>query len=107
MMLRAPLAALMVLTLSGCALIGDQADKALRKTPSWRDGYQDGCAAANDSYTDFRKGPNTDNPLYRTDATYRSGWGNGYQSCRSINTPGTQANAPSSWPLPEPSPGHQ
>ncbi|HEY1630680.1 MAG TPA: hypothetical protein VGF56_05160 [Rhizomicrobium sp.] len=97
------------LTLSACAIFGGPADRALRKTPSYRDGYQDGCAAATNAYTDFRKGPLTDNSLYRTDQIYRTGWGNGYQSCRSTMTPGVQANAPSNGmtPIPDQGPGHQ
>jgi len=52
-------------------------------------------------------GPLTDNALYKTDSVYRSGWGNGYQTCRRIQTPGVQANAPGDHPLPDISPGHQ
>jgi hypothetical protein len=106
MMLRA-FAAILALTLAGCTLFGGPADKALRRTPSYRDGYQDGCAAATNSDTDFRKGPLTDNSLYRTDQIYRTGWGNGYQACRTTLVPGVQANAPGGHPLPDPSPGHQ
>lgn len=97
------------LTLSACAIFGGPADRALRKTPSYRDGYQDGCAAATDAYTNYRKGPLTDNALYRTDQTYRTGWGNGYQACRTTMTPGVQANSPGSnmSNIPDQGPGHQ
>jgi hypothetical protein len=106
-MTRAPLTVLLVLLLGGCAIFGGPADKALRKTPSWRDGYQDGCAAATDAHSNFRKGPLTDNAMYRTDKIYRSGWGNGYQTCRGTLTPGTRANAPGPDAFQDPSPGHQ
>ncbi|HEX3675660.1 MAG TPA: hypothetical protein VHU87_15420 [Rhizomicrobium sp.] len=107
MKFRAPLAVLLLLPLSGCVIFGGPADKALRRTPSYRDGYQDGCAAANDAYSNFRKGPLTDNALYRTDQVYRSGWGNGFQACRTTLTPGVQANSPDHGPLPDEGPGHQ
>jgi hypothetical protein len=98
---------LLAFVLSGCVLFGGPADKALRRTPAYRDGYQDGCAAATAAYTDLRKGPLTDNTLYRTDPTYRAGWGNGYQTCRSTLTPGVRANEPGSAPLPDAGPGRQ
>ena len=104
---RTALALFAIAALSGCAVFGGPADRALRKTPSYRDGYQDGCAAATDAYTNFRKGPLTDNALYRTDQTYRTGWGNGYQACRSTLTPGVQANSPGQGALPDQGPGHQ
>jgi hypothetical protein len=104
---RLPILALTALFLCGCTLFGGPADKALRRTPSYRDGYQDGCAAATDSNANLRTGPLTDNELYKTDAIYRHGWGNGYQSCRRSLTPGVQANGPDSSPIPDNSPGHQ
>jgi hypothetical protein len=104
---RAPILMLLAVTVSGCAIFGGPADKALRRTASYRDGYQDGCAAATDTYTNYRKGPLTDNSLYRTDQTYRTGWGNGFQTCRSTLTPGSRANEPDASPIPDVSPGHQ
>jgi hypothetical protein len=105
----AALALALALVLSGCAIFGGPADKALRKTPSYRDGYQDGCAAATSAYTDLRKGPLTDNTLYRSDQIYRTGWGNGYQACRTTLTPGVEANSPGMGPgnIPDQGPGHQ
>ena len=107
MSLRLPILMLTALCLCGCVLFGGPADKALRRSPSYRDGYQDGCAAANASGADLRDGPATDNALYKTDAIYRHGWGNGYQACRSTLTPGSQANSPGSNPILNPNPGHQ
>ena len=34
------------ITLSGCMVFGGPRDKALRRTPSFRQGYEDGCTAA-------------------------------------------------------------
>jgi hypothetical protein len=106
--LTRPLALLLVLALSGCAIFGGPADKALRRTPSYRDGYQDGCAAATNTHTDVRGGPvATDNSQYRTDHVYRTGWGNGYQACRGTLVPGVHANEPDGVAFPDVSPGHQ
>jgi hypothetical protein len=107
MSFRLPIVIAMALSVCGCALFGGPADRALRRTPSYRDGYQDGCAAATDANADMRRDPATDSELYKTDAIYRHGWGNGYQACRSTMTPGSQANMPGSNPLLNPSPGHQ
>jgi hypothetical protein len=104
---RVTVVTLLVLSLGGCAVFGGPADKALRRSPSYRDGYQDGCAAANDQGSNLRTGPLTDNGLYKTDSVYRTGWGNGYQTCRRIQTPGVQANTPADHPIPDISPGHQ
>ncbi|HTQ15375.1 MAG TPA: hypothetical protein VMH86_16000 [Rhizomicrobium sp.] len=107
MTLRPTLLLAAVLLLSGCTIFGGPADRALRRTPSYRDGYQDGCAAANAAYSNLRKGPLSDNEQYKTDRIYRSGWANGYQTCRRSLTPGVQANEPGSEPIPDVSPGHQ
>jgi len=105
MSFRLPILALVALCLCGCGLLGGPADRALRRTPSYRDGYQDGCAAATDAGTNLRDGPVTDNALDKTDAIYRHGWANGYQTCRSTLTSPT--NMPGSNPILNPSPGHQ
>lgn len=102
----ASIAALLVIAVSGCTIFGGPADRALRRTPAYRDGYQDGCAAATNAYSDTRKGPSTDNSPYHGDKVYSSGWSNGYQTCRSSLTPGVKANEPDRAPFPQPNPGH-
>jgi hypothetical protein len=72
------------LTLSACAIFGGPADRALRKTPSYRAGYSDGCAAANNPSANYREGPTADTGMYANDQTYRHGWANGYQTCRPV-----------------------
>jgi hypothetical protein len=71
--------ALTALTLGGCTIFGGPADKALRRTPSFREGYTDGCAAANNPSANPRE--QQDN-LGGTDRVYRRGWATGYQTCR-------------------------
>jgi hypothetical protein len=79
---RASVVCLMALSLSACVIFGGPADRALRNTPSYRAGYSDGCAAANNPSANYRDGPSADTGLYSTDQTYRHGWANGYQTCR-------------------------
>ena len=67
---------------SGCIFFPSAKDKALRKTPSFKEGYSDGCAAASTQSSNYREGPYKDQALYQSDQAYRAGWGNGYQTCR-------------------------
>jgi hypothetical protein len=92
------------LILAGCAVFGGSRDRALRSNPSFREGYEDGCAAATDQGADLRDRP-VDNPqLYKSDDIYRAGWSNGYQTCRrSDQTPGA---APANGAISLPGPGH-
>jgi len=69
--------------LAGCVLFPSAHDKAVRKSPSFQAGYSDGCAAATAQGSNYREGPYRDEALYKSDQTYRAGWANGYQTCRS------------------------
>jgi hypothetical protein len=73
---------LAVVTLSGCALIGGPRDSALRRTPSYRAGYSDGCAAASSPAANPR---NYQDSLDGQDRIYRRGWAGGYQACKPVN----------------------
>lgn len=87
--------------LSGCALFGGPADRKLRHTPSFRAGYSDGCAAANNRSANYREGPSANSGLYSTDAIYRRGWANGYQSCQPTGVaPGDTPYQPMQGPTP-------
>jgi hypothetical protein len=85
--LRVTIIACATLSLSACMLFGGPADRALRKTPSYREGYSDGCAAANNPSANYREGPSADNELYQTDKIYRRGWASGYQTCQPNGLP--------------------
>jgi hypothetical protein len=90
------------LGVASCAIFGGPADKALRKTPSFRQGYDDGCAAATTIGADYRHDPAID-PAYRNDRVYRAGFMNGLRTCRrTISPPGSEPGKP----IPEVSPGH-
>lgn len=89
--------------LASCALFPSAHDRAIRRTPSFKAGYNDGCAAANAAGASYRYGPVRDEDLFRQDATYRAGWNTGYSACRrTISPPGSEPGHP----VPEPSPGH-
>ena len=92
------------LALTGCAVLGDSGDRALRSNPSFRQGYEDGCASATDQGADLRGRPDGDPELYKGDDVYRAGWSNGYQTCRRTDlNPGV---APENGAISVPGPGH-
>lgn len=88
---------------SGCIFFPSARDRALRKTPSFKEGYSDGCAAATTQSSNYREGPYKDQTLYQSDAAYRAGWGNGYQTCRA---PQDLGRMPDQNPVPQPVPSH-
>ena len=100
---RVALVVLMASLAGGCIFFPSAKDKALRKTPSFKAGYSDGCAAASTQSSNYREGPYRDQALYQSDANYRAGWANGYQSCRA---PQDMGRMPGSNPVPEPIPSH-
>jgi hypothetical protein len=87
---------------AGCILFSSAKDKATRNTPSFKDGYGDGCAAATAQSSNYREGPYRDEQLYKTDSLYRAGWANGYQTCN----PNRSGAVPGANPMPTPLPGH-
>lgn len=84
--------------LSACS----DGDARLRSSPNFQMGYEDGCAAATQQGADLRNRIVQDPTLYKTDESYRTGWSNGFSSCRTTNTPpGTEPGAnPLGGPLP-------
>ena len=98
-----------ILTLSllwttGCMVFGSSKDRALQKDPNFRQGYEDGCAAATNQGSDLRDRPVGDKQLYANDETYRTGWSSGFQTCRRSDL---EPNAmPGDNPVHLPGPGH-
>ncbi|HVV64306.1 MAG TPA: hypothetical protein VHC42_02470 [Rhizomicrobium sp.] len=73
---------LLTLSLAGCMLFETQASRNLRKTPTYRQGYEDGCASANAEGADMRHGDIArDDALYDTDKGYHAGWATGHSAC--------------------------
>ena len=80
MMLRVmSVVCLAALTLGGCAVFGGPGDRALRRSPSFRAGYSDGCAAATAPSANPRDAKDT---LAGEDRIYKRGYATGFQSCR-------------------------
>ena len=92
------------LALTACAVLGDSKGRALRNTPSFREGYEDGCDAATAQGADLRDRPVGNPELYKGDDIYRAGWSNGYQTCR--GTGPTAGTAPGNGAINVPGPGH-
>jgi hypothetical protein len=101
-LVRVSVLALASFALAGCALfLGGPADQKLRRTPSYQNGYDDGCAAANNPSANFREGPSTDNSMYASDPIYRRGWASGYQMCQPTGVaPGDSPYQPMQGPTP-------
>lgn len=93
-----------LLSTAGCAVFGNSKERAMQKDPSFREGYEDGCAAATNQGSDLRDRPVGDKQLYANDETYRAGWGSGFQTCRRSDL---EPNAmPGDNPIRLPGPGH-
>jgi hypothetical protein len=88
---------------AGCVLFPSARDKALRHSPSFKEGYSDGCAAASAAGSNYRAGPYRDDALYQSDEAYRAGWSNGMQTCRLTQSNGS---LPGGNPIGTPIPGH-
>ena len=69
---------LALLTVCGCAVFGSRSDQALRRSPNFRAGYSDGCAAATAQTANPRDDKDT---LSGEDRLYKRGYAMGYQSC--------------------------
>jgi len=89
-----------VVLLAGCGLFPSAQERAVQKSPNYRTGYSDGCAAASTTGANPREGPYRDDTLYRSDAAYRAGWSNGYSLCRGGTAPGTGLGNPVTNPVP-------
>ncbi len=101
---RPAIAVLVLISLAGCGILLPTArDRAGKKTPSFRNGYSDGCTSATIQDTNHRAEQVRDENLYKADAHYRAGWAGGFNNCRTnTNRP---ANTPSAGPIPDNQPG--
>jgi hypothetical protein len=99
---RLPMIAALVLTASACSMFGGAENAKLRKSPTYQQGYEDGCASANQQGADLRDRQVQDPTLYKSDQAYREGWSSGASLCRTTNTaPGAQPDGnPLGGPLP-------
>jgi hypothetical protein len=100
-MLKHTLALSLAVTLASCGLFETRAEQQMRNTPSYREGYDDGCASASTPSANPREGQVRDDALYQSDAAYRAGWSNGFSMCRSNSAP----QQSQSGPIPDTEPG--
>lgn len=107
--MRPALAFLLIFPLCACGLFVSKETRALRKSPDYRAGYQDGCNSAYAPDANKRHDDMTvrDDEAYRTNKAYRTGWNRGNSACRSTgyngNLPGASPNA---GPIPDQNPGN-
>ena len=95
------IALLLLLPLSACGLFMSKETRALRKSPDYRAGYQDGCNSA------YGPGADKSREAWRTSKAYRAGWGRGNSACRSTGYTGgaLPGTTPYGGPVRDPSPG--
>ena len=91
-----------LLALMGCE---SAADRAMKRTPDFRAGYSDGCASAgtqgaNPRDTDLMR----DEAAYRTNRAYRTGWGTGFNGCRTYQPGGNMPPPSGRGPIADPNP---
>ena len=102
--LRPALLAVLMLSLSGCGIFFPSKQmRAERNSPSFKQGYSDGCASATVQGTDYRNDMVRDDHMYATDRVYRAGWASGFQNCRTNSTHPVYGQQSS--PVPDNEPG--
>lgn len=93
--------ALVVLSLGGCGIFFPSARmRAEKDSPSFKEGYSDGCSSASAQSANAREGFVRDEDAYQNDRVYRSGWASGFYNCRTSATRG-----PGQGPIPDRLPG--
>src|SRR6185312_102470 len=107
MLRRAAIFLLMILPLTGCALFESKKTRALRRSPDYRVGYQDGCNSAWGPDANKRN----DDTIVRDDAQYKNNkaypmrWDRGLNACRSTGyTGGALPGTVPSGPIPDMNP---
>jgi hypothetical protein len=91
--------------ISALALCGCESaqDRALRNSPDFKAGYSDGCASAGTQGANPRDTSlSRDEEAYRSNKAYRSGWGTGFNACRSYQPSGNMPPPPGQGPIPDP-----
>lgn len=92
-----------VLSLCGCE---SPRDRALRNSPDFKAGYSDGCDSAGTQGANPRDTSlSRDDEAYRTNTAYRTGWGTGFNACRSYQPAGNMPLPPGRGPIPDPGSG--
>ena len=108
-MFRRVLVLLLILPLAACGLFDSRQTRALRKTPDYKAGYQDGCNSAYGPDANKRHDDTIvrDDTQYKSNKAYRMGWDRGLNACRSTGyTGGALPGTVPSGPIPDQNPGN-
>ena len=99
----------LLLPLTACGLFANKEIRALRKTPDYRAGYQDGCSSAWGPDANKRHDDTIvrDDQQYKNNRAYHVGWDRGLRACRSTGyTGGALPGTVPSGPVPDMNPGN-
>jgi hypothetical protein len=101
---------LMLLPLSACGLFLSKQERALRRSPDYKVGYQDGCSSAWSPDANKRHDDTIvrDDQMYSGNKAYRAGWNMGLNACRTstYNNGSAMPGNPQSGPIPDQNPGN-
>lgn len=102
---------LVLLPLAACGLFMSGKERALRKSPDFRVGYQDGCNSAAPPGANKREETDKvrDEEAYKSNAAYRAGWNRGLHGCSVAASGGRGADpgaSPNAGPIPDVNPGN-
>jgi hypothetical protein len=97
----------LLLAVTGCSLFTSKQTRAMRRTPEYRAGYNDGCSSARGPDANMRAPDDVvrDDDLYASNNAYHSGWSAGYGACRTYSAPQATAS-PDRGPVPDTNPGN-
>jgi hypothetical protein len=100
---------LLLLPLAACGLFARKEMRALRKSPDYKAGYQDGCNSAWGPDANKRHDDTTvrDDEQYQKNRAYHVGWDRGLTACRSTGySGGALPGTIPSGPIPDQNPGN-
>ena len=106
---RPALFLLLLVPLGACALFPSKAERALRRSPDYKAGYQDGCNSAWSPDANKRHDDTIvrDDQMYKNSKAYHIGWDKGLNVCRNTGSAsGMPPGAVPSGPIPDQNPGN-
>lgn len=108
--MRRLLALTLIVPLAACGLFVSGKERALRRSPDYRIGYQDGCNSAAPPGANKREEADKvrDEEAYKNNPAYRSGWNKGLNGCRVAASGGRvdPGASPNAGPIPDLNPGN-
>ena len=98
---------LMLLPLAACGLFPSKQERALRRSPDYKAGYQDGCNSAWSPDANKRQDDTIvrDDQMYKNNRAYHVGWDKGLNACRATSYSGRDPGTLNSGPIPDQNPG--